>query len=86
MLVFPTDVLYVYYFWPTKAGLVVRDAKFTRERKAFQETSLEFLLPWPACAVPLSEDTSPPFLQVCVRATEMGKPPRKQVRAPHGVS
>lgn len=62
MLVFLAYVLYVYYFWLPKAGLVVSHAKFTCERRSFGETSLEFLLPWPACAVPSPADISPPFV------------------------
>lgn len=83
---FSQGVLYVYYFWPHKAGLVVSHAKFTCERRSFKEISLEFLFPWPACAVRPPEDTLPPFLQSCVCVIQMEKTPGKQVRAPHGLS
>lgn len=64
MLVFLIGVMYVYYFWPPKAGLVVSHAKITCERRSFKGTSMEFLLTWPACAASPPEDTSPPFLQI----------------------
>lgn len=51
----------MYYFWPPKAGLVVSRAKITCERRSFKEASVEFLLPWPACAASPPEDTLPPF-------------------------
>ena len=86
MLVFLTGLMYLYYFWPPKAGLVVSHAKITCERRSFREISVEFLVPWPACALSPPEDASPPFLQICVPATQTKKPHGKQVRAPHRLS
>lgn len=50
MPVFLIGVMYMYYFWPLKAGLVVIHAKVTCEMRYFKETNMEFLLPWPVCA------------------------------------